>query len=86
MRRSKERIVADIIRSTNGKGATKTQIVYRSNLNFKLAQRYLDHLVERGYLRAEQRGRHTIYFATEKGEAFLKRLSEIEREIESMFE
>lgn len=86
MRRSKERIVADIIRSTNGMGATKTQIVYRSNLNFKLAQRYLEHLVEGGYLRAERRGRHTVYFATEKGEAFLRRMAEIEREIERMFE
>ncbi len=57
-------------------GATKTEIVYRSNLNFKLADECLAHLLKTGYVSPRSvRGRHQ-FITTIKGADFL---SEIRR-------
>lgn len=83
MRRSRVEIIADIIRAANGVGATKTQIVYRANLNFKLASRYLEYLIENGYIQEIERGRKKVFISTEKGQAFLRKFFEITRDIRS---
>ena len=49
-------------------GAKKTHIVYRANLNFEVASKYLDLLQEKGLI--EQQG--NIYVTTEKGKEFQK--------------
>lgn len=45
-------IIADILRVAKG-GATRTQIVYRANLNFTIAKKRLDILIKLGYIRVE---------------------------------
>ncbi|ASJ01771.1 hypothetical protein A3L09_00085 [Thermococcus profundus] len=84
MRRSRVEVVADILRATNGVGATKTQIVYRANLNFKLASRYLRHLLEKGYIEEAERDGKKIYLATQKGQAFLRRLFELTQDFDGL--
>lgn len=84
MRRSRVEVVADILRATNGVGATKTQIVYRANLNFKLASRYLQHLLEKGYIEEAERNGKKVYLATQKGQAFLRKLFEIARDLDGL--
>lgn len=55
-------------------GAGKTEIVYKANLNFKQAQKYLDFLRGKGVLTIDvsRRGKKK-YRTTEKGRAFIKR-------------
>ena len=51
-RRSKFDIVIAILDVVSG-GATKTKIVYKANLNFNLATKYLDFLLEKGLIRTD---------------------------------
>ena len=71
-RRSPMQIVADILTVANG-GARITQIVYKANLNFQRAAKYLEMLVERGFIKASKEPGSTrvIYWTTEKGKQFL---------------
>ncbi|ASJ11473.1 winged helix-turn-helix domain-containing protein [Thermococcus thioreducens] len=85
MRRSKVEIIADILRSANGTGATKTQIVYRANLNFKLASGYIRYLLRKGYLVEVVENNRKIYRATEKGQEFLREFVVIARELDELF-
>ncbi|ASJ15264.1 winged helix-turn-helix domain-containing protein [Thermococcus radiotolerans] len=84
MRRSKVEIIADILRSTNGTGATKTQIVYRANLNFKLATGYIRYLLKKGYLVEVVENNRRVYKATDKGQAFLREFFTIARELDDI--
>jgi predicted transcriptional regulator len=49
-------------------GARKTQIVYQSNLNFRMVKKYLKRLIEGGLLQAGDR----FYITTAKGLRFLE--------------
>ena len=60
---------------------SKTQLVYRTNLNFKLIRRYLFFLTGEGYLRVEQFGAFTQLGLTAKGEHLRAALNELENEI-----
>jgi len=51
-RRTKFDIVIAILDVVSG-GATKTKIVYKANLNFNLATKYLDFLLEKGFVRTD---------------------------------
>ncbi len=84
MKRSKVEIIADILKSANGEGATKTQIVYKANLNFKLATGYIEYLLKKGYLTELAEHNHKIYKVTEEGVAFLKSISTICHELEDI--
>jgi predicted transcriptional regulator len=84
VRRSKVEVVADILGATNGVGATKTQIVYRANLNFKLATKYLRYLIEKGYITEDERNGKKVFLATSKGQAFLRKFFEIARDLEDL--
>jgi predicted transcriptional regulator len=64
-RRSRTDIAIDILRVTTD-GAKKTHIVYEVNLNFMIAQKYLDILNEKGLIRQENR----IFITTDKGKTF----------------
>jgi len=59
-------------------GATKTRIVYRANLNFERATRYITYLIEKGLLERQTHGSEsTMYKTTNKGIQFLKDIKRI---------
>ena len=71
-RRHELDIYADILK-TALKGARKTHIVGRANLNFKLITRYLPTLIDQGLMaqtREPFKSRY-MYWTTPKGEEFL---------------
>ena len=72
-RRSKFDIIIAILDVVSG-GATKTKIVYNANLNFNLATKYLDFLLEQGLVRTNS----SIYEITEEGETFLEKAKELQ--------
>ncbi len=47
--RTKFKIIVDILEIAKN-GANKTGIVYRTNLNFRIADKYLDLLLKRGFM------------------------------------
>ena len=66
MRRSRLDIIIDVLEA--GKEETnKTHIVYKTNLNFKLAREYLDLLQKHGFIE----NRLNKYIITEDGKSFL---------------
>ena len=73
-RRSKFEIVADILRL--GK-ASRTQIMYSSNLSYTLLNNYLRGLCARGHLTITQDGGRKVYCTTEKGRKLLERIDEV---------
>ena len=68
-RRGRLEIIADIL-SVAMKEAKKTEIVYRANLNFKRAGKYLLYLEEKGLIENGNMSRE--YRTTEKGREFLR--------------
>lgn len=76
-KRYKDRILLNILRVCGG-GTSKTQIVYKSGLNFRTVVPYLDLLTQSGLVVREE-GEIPVYRTTEKGEAALGHLQEIER-------
>jgi len=73
VRRSGLDICADILEIAR-MGAKKTHIVYKANLNFKIVERYLRWLMERGLLEREG---DRLYVTTEEGLRFLERYREL---------
>jgi predicted transcriptional regulator len=71
-RRTRFEIMVDIL-SVSRKGALKTQIVYKANLNYNRVDRYLAYLERNGLLE----NRDSIYATTKKGEEFLHDYSNI---------
>ena len=65
-RRGKLEIMADVL-SAARKGARKTEIVYKANLNFNRVERYLLHLEENGLIA----NTGALYTTTDKGRKFL---------------
>ena len=72
-RRSKFDIVIAILDVVSG-GATKTKIVYKANLNFNLATKYLDLLLEKGLVRTNS----SRYEITGEGKTFLEKAKELQ--------
>jgi len=66
-RRGRTEIIVDIL-SAAMEGTKKTQIVYKANLNFRRARKYLPYLEEKGLI--ENIG--SEYKTTEKGKQFLR--------------
>ena len=65
-RRGRTEILADIL-SVAGEKAKKTQIVYKANLNFRMVEEYLPHLMDKGLIENTD----GEYKMTEKGREFL---------------
>jgi predicted transcriptional regulator len=65
-RRCRTDILADILSAAEEK-AKKTQIVYKADLNFRMVEEYLPHLVDNGLIENTD----GEYKTTEKGERFL---------------
>lgn len=77
-RRRRDQIVAQILTTCQGSGASKTKVVYSTNLNFKTVNLHLDLLIANGLLEATE-GPIIMYVTTEKGEQMIEHLKEIER-------
>ncbi len=67
-RRGRLEIIADILLVAKG-GAKKTAIVYKANLNFGRARKYLLYLEAKGLI--ENKNMSNEYQTTERGEEFL---------------
>lgn len=79
IKRSKEIVIADIL-DLCVVGASKTRIVYQTNMNFKTASFYLTELVRIGLLQILN-GDLTVYKTTERGREILRGLKSIQKEI-----
>ncbi len=78
MRRSRLDIIRDILLCGRA-GATKTQIVYHANLNFKIANESLLRLLKAGYMTLDRplRGR-SRFTTTSKGLSLVEEIQRIE--------
>ncbi|SNQ62505.1 winged helix-turn-helix domain-containing protein [Candidatus Methanoperedens nitratireducens] len=72
MRRSKIDIIIDVLEVAK-MGVNKTSVVYRTNLNFKLADKYLELLKNQGLVE----NKLDKYITTDKGKIFLEKAREI---------
>ena len=78
-KRNNLEISSDILKTAIN-GARKSHIVYQTNLNFKIAEKYLNQLSKSGLLTGSTKGRR-IYSTTEKGLKYLDYLEGIEEYI-----
>ena len=77
MRRSRIDIVVEILGVAKN-GVNKTAIVYRTNINFTLAEKYLELLEKQGFLEKNSEK----YITTDKGKIFLQKAKEITLQLE----
>jgi predicted transcriptional regulator len=84
-RRDATKVIYEIL-SVAAEGVSKTQIIYRVNLSFRLAAKYIEFLSDRGWLRqgVEMDGKPR-FFLTSDGERILRNLYEIEKELSKLF-
>ncbi len=73
-RRSKFDIVALLLEIAS-EGSSKTALVYKSNLNFKVVQRYVDMLRVRELLDVAEEEGAVVYRTTQKGAAALRAIA-----------
>ena len=78
MRRSRMDIVVDVLEAAKN-GVNKTAIVYRTNLNFTLAEKYLELLEKQGLLE----NKSDKYITSDKGKVFLAKAKEITMQLET---
>jgi predicted transcriptional regulator len=71
-RRSRTDIAVDILRVAMN-GAKKTHIVYEVNLNFNIAQKYLEMLKDKELIRHE----NGLFITTDKGKVFQEMAKEL---------
>ncbi len=72
MRRSRIDIIIDVL-DVAVAGVNKTAVVYRTNLNFKVAEKYLGLLQKQGLVE----NNINKYKTTEKGKIFLEKAKEL---------
>ncbi len=72
MKRSRIDIIIDVLEDAK-MGVNKTGLVYRTTLNFKLANNYLELLQNQGLVEI----RLDKYVTTDKGKAFLQKAKEV---------
>lgn len=74
-RRSNIEVIADILRLGQ---AGKTEIMYSANMSYRQLQKYLDFLLQRGFIdRVEMANPAVTYRVTEKGLRLLKTIDRI---------
>lgn len=80
-RRSKARILFDILNSVERKGGRikPTHILYGANLAHNRMKGYLEFLLERGLIAEVVEDGRLYYELTEKGKAFLREYERIEQ-------
>ena len=84
-RRDSTRVIQDIL-SLGHDGFSRTQAIYKANLSFSLAKRYIPFLLSKGHLDqgADNRGIQK-YVLTTKGQHLLLCIAEIQRELDGLF-
>ncbi len=78
-KRSSDAIICQILEVCVD-GASKTKIVYKSNLNFTTINPYLDLLISSGLIEPV-RGPRVVYKTTEKGAKIMKSFKQLHGEI-----
>ena len=79
-RRSKLRILVDILRVVEGEGAAKvTHILYGANLSYDRLVKYLAELEGKGLIARREREGSAVYVLTEKGRKFLREFRKVEK-------
>ncbi len=78
MRRNRLEIIIGILEVAREE-VNKTGIVYRTNLNFLITDKYLALLIEKGFI--EKKG--DKYATTDNGKAFLEKAREINSQLNS---
>ncbi|MCD6473704.1 MAG: response regulator [Thermoplasmata archaeon] len=68
-------IIYSLLKNAVG-GAKKTRLIYKTNLNSKIIEKYLAYCMRKGYIQA--RGNKPIYITTDKGMHLLKKIDEVE--------
>jgi len=84
LRRDATRVIFEILILSKS-GPSKTHIIFKANLSFRLAEKYVHFLVEKKLLREEELPGPKHYFLTERGERFLRLLEEVEKELADFF-
>ena len=74
MRRNDLDICVDILHVAR-KGANKTHIVYKANLNFKIVKKYINRLIKTGMLSSANDS--SLYVTTGQGIKFLIKYNEL---------
>ena len=74
-RRSSMEIMVNILDEARN-GINKTRLVYRTNLNFIVVQKYIDFLTDKGLITTDQRP-NLVYVTTEKGVRFLDEFTKL---------
>jgi predicted transcriptional regulator len=77
MRRSRIDIVVEVLEVAKN-GVNKTAIVYRTNLNFRLADKYIELLENQGLLE----NKLSKYITTDRGRIFLGKAKELTLQLE----
>ena len=66
-------------------GASKTRIVYQTNLNSTSAKPYIDHLINNGFMEAIPEGSRIIYKTTPKGLELTKKFNQFHIEMDKLY-
>jgi predicted transcriptional regulator len=82
-RRDATRIIFEVL-SIAKFGITKTQIVYRANLSFRMAGRYVASLLEAGLFQDEWKEGLRTFRLTDSGENFLGQLARLEQGLDEL--
>jgi Predicted transcriptional regulator len=79
-RRSRLRIIADILRVVESEGeANVSKILLEANLSYARLTKYLDELVSKGFLERVADEREVKFRVTRKGQEFLREFRRIEQ-------
>jgi predicted transcriptional regulator len=85
VRRDATKVIYEIL-SLGVEGASKTQIIYRANLSYQLAESYILFLVRKGLVdKGTDSQGFTRYWITERGARLLRLLRDIEKELGDFF-
>ncbi len=76
-KRSGIEVSADILKAAIN-GLKKSHIVYQTNLNHRIAGRYIDHLKQSSLITGPT-GKHRIYNTTEKGLKYLHHIESLQQ-------
>jgi len=86
---SSKRRTSDLIASQILKvcvdGASKTRIVYQTNLNSVSAKPYIEHLMKNGFIEAIPVGSRVIYKTTPNGLELEKRFNRFHSEMDKLY-
>lgn len=78
-------LIASQILKVCGDGASKTRVVYQTNLNSVSAKSYLEHLINNGFLEVIPLGSRVIYKTTAEGLELAKKFSQFHSEMDKLY-